>query len=113
MDLLQETSTSNWLSFEGDENEREKWDQRATEESVACRAIEDAFAAAMGQNAMKQLEQARNKWFDLLDFDDFTYDGVNDDDLKNDAPRRRRQKESAVPHKQASPRKKPHTRTGL
>ena len=64
--------------WEGDENEREKWDQCGTDENAACRAIEDAFAAAIGKSAVAQLEQARNSWSDLLDFDDFTDESGDD-----------------------------------
>lgn len=67
MELLEARETSNFLSAEGsDEAKRSEYGRRAWEEKTQLEAIEDAFAEAMGAEAVEKLRQIRAK--DVLSF---------------------------------------------
>jgi hypothetical protein len=60
MEMLETSRTSNFLSMESrDEAAREKHELQAEEEKVQLAAIEDAFAEAIGPEAVEKLRQIR------------------------------------------------------
>jgi hypothetical protein len=65
MEMLETSRTSNFLSMESrDEAAREKHGREAEEEKVQLAAIEDAFAEAIGAEAVDKLRELRAKEYD-------------------------------------------------
>jgi hypothetical protein len=65
MEALKQCSTHNFLSLEGsDEAKREKYGQEAHEDGLRAGAIENAFAEAVGPEAVEKLRQIRAKEHD-------------------------------------------------
>jgi len=65
MEMLETSRTSNFLSLESrDEAAREKHGRQAEEEKVQLVAIEDAFAEAIGPEAVEKLREIRAKTWD-------------------------------------------------
>jgi hypothetical protein len=65
MEMLETSRTSNFLSMESpDEAAREKHERQAEEEKVQLVAIEDAFAEAIGSEAVEKLREIRAKEYD-------------------------------------------------
>jgi hypothetical protein len=68
MYLLERRETLNFLSLESsDEDKRDKYGQEAEEARRKLKVIEDAMAAAIGQEAIEQLETARSAPHDAFD----------------------------------------------
>jgi hypothetical protein len=65
MEMLETSRTSNFLSLESrDEAAREKHARAAEEEKVQLAAIEDAFAEAIGPEAVEKLRETRARTWD-------------------------------------------------
>ena len=77
MELLEARKTSNFLALESDDDtERQKYDRQAEEQKLQLRAIEDAFAEAVGANALDKLREMRAKeWDSFNDAGELAPDG--------------------------------------
>jgi hypothetical protein len=65
MEVLRRSSTSAFLSREsGDEAQRERYGREAHEQKMRTVAIEDAFAEAIGPEAVERLREIREKKYD-------------------------------------------------
>lgn len=65
METLERSRTSNFLSLESkDEKTREKYDRAAHEQKMRVKAIEDAYAEAIGSEAVAELRRIREKEYD-------------------------------------------------
>jgi len=68
MSLLEHAGSSNFLSLQAtNEEKRNLYKQWEWEERKAYMAIEEAFAAQIGKNAVKQLRRARDSEHDAFD----------------------------------------------
>lgn len=70
MATLSSRETHRFLALEGKHEKREGYERDAHEESMQLKAIEDAFAEAIGADAVERLRQIRAK-----KYDDFSYAG--------------------------------------
>jgi hypothetical protein len=67
MHLLEERAILRFLSLTKDEEKRKVYDEKAVEVSRKIAMIEDGMAAAVGQKAVAQLEDARRRPHDAFD----------------------------------------------
>jgi hypothetical protein len=68
MDLLEAQSMAAFLSLEHSSAEkRDSYEQQAQEEKKQYELIENAFAASMGNDAIKELQQIKQRKYDAFD----------------------------------------------